>query len=118
MRKSRILLLVALFVVGFAFSRVPMIKAEDEGGMMNAEMKGDAAMPEVAMKGDCPICSMHSMDVEGKDEFQTEYKGKIYKFESEEHKNMFLAEPEKYAEKADEGMKADEKAGAMTEGTK
>ncbi len=53
------------------------------------------AKPEVAVGGHCPVCLMAGMDMKGKDDFTTEYKGKIYKFESLEHKNLFLADPEK-----------------------
>ena len=103
MKKVRIVLMVVLFLLGFVLSRPLTVKAAE--GMMNMEgnsmmdMKGNMAgmaKPEVAVEGHCPVCMMAGMHMEGKDEFMTEYKGKVYKFESDEHKKMFLADPEKY----------------------
>lgn len=108
MKKSRILLLTAMFLSAFVLSVTQQVRAEDMA-MMNSEMSdGDAAMKEVAMEGNCAICMLSGMKMAGKDEFTTEYEGKIYKFDSEEHKNMFLADAAKYAEKMDnmmDGMK-------------
>lgn len=110
MKKVRIVLMVSLFLLGIVFVRPFAVRAADEGTpMMNMEnnsmeMKGNAAdmkKPEVALDGDCPVCMMAGMDMKGKDEFTTEYNGKVYKFESEEHKNMFLADPEKYTKDLD-----------------
>lgn len=107
MKKVRIVLMVALFLLGFVISRPLTVKAAED--MMNMEnnsmeMKGnmaDVKKPEVALDGGCPVCLMAGMDMKGKDEFTTEYNGKVYKFESEEHKNMFLADPEKYTKDLD-----------------
>ena len=108
MKKVKIVLMAALFLLGFVVSRPLTVKAADEGSpMMKMEpmgMKGgmaDMKKPEVAVEGHCPVCMMAGMHMEGKDEFMTEYKGKVYKFESDEHKKMFLADPEKYTKDLD-----------------
>lgn len=107
MKKVRIVLMAVLFLLGFVISRPIIVKAAED--MMNMEnnsmeMKGNAAdmkKPEVAIEGDCPVCMMAGMHMEGKDEFMTEYNGKVYKFENEEHKKAFLADPEKYVQGLD-----------------
>ena len=113
MKKVRIVLMTVLFLLGFVVSRPLMVKAADDmmkmQGNMMMDMKGnmaDMAKPEVAVEGHCPVCMMAGMHMEGKDEFTTEYKGKVYKFESEEHKKMFLADPEKYTKDLDMKYKA------------
>ncbi|MCY4265137.1 MAG: YHS domain-containing protein [Gammaproteobacteria bacterium] len=37
------------------------------------------------------------MPVEGRDEFSTEYQGAVWKFSSQDHLDMFTADPQKYA---------------------
>lgn len=117
MKKVKVVLMAALFVLGFVVFQPLTVKAADEGSpMMKMETNsvGDTAdtkEPEVAIDGDCPVCMMAGMHAEGKDEFTTEYKGKVYKFENEEHKKAFLADPEKYVQGLDakyEEMEKDE----------
>ena len=113
MKKVRIVLMVAVFLLGFVLFRPLAVKAADDMMKMDSnstmDMKGktvDMAKPEVAVEGHCPVCMMAGMHMEGKAEFTTEYRGKIYKFESDEHKKMFLADPEKYAKDLDAKYKA------------
>ena len=110
MKKVKIVLVVALFLVGFVIARPMAVKAADvSGAMMNMEnmpmgqdqMKTDMKKPEVAIDGHCPVALMQGMAVKGSDDFWTEYKGKIYKFGNEENKKMFLADPEKYTKDLD-----------------
>ena len=111
MKKVRIVLMVVVFLLGFVVFRPLAVKAADEGSPMmkmdsnsTMDMKGNMAdmkKSEVAVEGHCPVCMMAGAHMEGKDEFTTEYNGKVYKFESDEHKKMFLADPEKYTKDLD-----------------
>jgi YHS domain-containing protein len=52
----------------------------------------------VAIKGYDPVAYFSmSKPVIGKQDFMYEWKGAIWKFSSEEHKKMFMENPEKYA---------------------
>ena len=113
MKKIKMIFIVGLLLVGFVVSRPLTLKAADEEKTMKmgdgqmpamgntADTTVDMIKPEVAIEGNCPVCMSEGMEMQGKDEFTTEYKGKIYKFESLEHKNLFLADPEKYVKDLD-----------------
>ena len=118
MKKMKMIFIVSLLLIGFVVSRPITLKAEDEGKTMKmdaeqmpamentADTMADMKKLEVAIEGNCPVCLSEGMEMKGKDEFMTEYKGKIYKFESMEHKNLFLADPEKYLKDLDAKYKA------------
>lgn len=104
MKKVKVVLMTALFVLGFVVFQPLTVKAADEGSPMmkmetnSVENAADTKESGVAMDEDCPVCLVAGAHMEGKDEFTAEYEGKTYKFESEEHKNLFLADPGKYVQ--------------------
>ena len=120
MKKVKMIFIVGLLLIGFVVSRPVTLKAADEGKTMKmgaeqmpamgntADTSADIKKPEVAIEGNCPVCMSEGMEMKGKDEFTTEYKGKIYRFESQEHKDLFLADPEKYVKDLDAQYKEEE----------
>lgn len=57
----------------------------------------EAREAPVALDGNCAVCLVNSQKiVKGKQEFKTVYDGQTYLFPSEEVKQKFLAQPEKY----------------------
>lgn len=120
MKKVRIILIAALFLLGLVISRPLTVKAQEGSPMMNMENNSadtaDVKKAELAIDGNCPVCMMAGMSMQGKDEFMAEYNGNVYKFESEEHKKMFLDDPEKYSKDLDakyKEMESKEGTGVM-----
>ena len=52
----------------------------------------------VGLQGYCPVCVIEMKKwVKGKDDFSVQYDGKTYLFPSDEQKQMFLKNPQKYS---------------------
>ena len=91
--------------------------------MAQGMMEDQPAATEVAIKGFCPVCVLNGMKVQGKDNFTSEYKGKIYKFPALAQQKLFVNDPDKYvadldakfAALKDDGMM--KKEGGMMEGS-
>lgn len=67
------------------------LAAKDPDVFANVNREG------VMLKGYDPVAFFtESMPVKGKAQFQSEYKGAIYRFATQEHKQLFDANPEKY----------------------
>lgn len=57
-----------------------------------------AVAPRLAMNGYCPVCIIEKKKwVRSNQQHQATYDGRIYYFPEEKQKNMFLADPAKYA---------------------
>jgi len=94
--KTKLLLTAVMVTAALTFSShsVRAEGAEGSHGMMMDEKAEKAS--GTAIHGYCPVCVINGMKVKGKDNFTTEYKGKVYKFASIDQQKMFLADPEKY----------------------
>jgi len=56
------------------------------------------AQLDLALGGKCTVCRVEmQQDVQGKPEFATVYQGQRYLFPGEKQRNMFMANPQKYA---------------------
>lgn len=54
---------------------------------------------DLAIHGVCPVCrSDHDLNVEGTAEHRTNFDGQLYRFDTPEHRRMFLAAPRHYTE--------------------
>jgi YHS domain-containing protein/thioredoxin-related protein len=54
---------------------------------------------DLAMRGTCPVCRVdHEMSVDGTAEHRAIFDGQLYRFDSPEHRRMFLAAPRHYVE--------------------
>jgi YHS domain-containing protein len=67
----------------------------------------------VAIHGFCPVCVLDGEKVKGKDEFTTEYKGKVYEFADFNAQKKFINDPEKYVANLDAKFNALKDGGMM-----
>ncbi len=89
------------------------VKAESMEGGQGMMGDKDHGTTETAIHGFCPVCVINGMKVKGKDNFTTEYKGKVYKFAGIDQQKMFLADPEKYVADLDAKFNALKDEGMM-----
>ncbi len=117
MKRWKVFLMGILLLMGFIIFRPLTLKAEMDQNMdMNMEQGNTFdEKPKVAVKGECPVCILMGMHLAGKDEFTIEYQGKLYKFDSLEHKNMFAADPVKYVRELDNRLDEESKKMEKTE---
>jgi YHS domain-containing protein len=86
MQSLKVLSMVFLLATGFIALRPAISYAQEQ----------EAAKPEVAISGFCPVCVLKGAAVKGSDNYVTEYKGKIYKFAGFDQQKMFIEDPETY----------------------
>ncbi len=115
---TNIKLLLTVILTTAALTFLPhVLRAEGmEGGQGMMEDKNHEAI-DVAIHGFCPVCVINGMKVKGKDNFVTEYKGKVYKFAGIDQQKMFLADPEKYITDLDAKFNALKDDGMMKKGS-
>ncbi|MDE2026975.1 MAG: hypothetical protein KGJ11_00360 [Candidatus Omnitrophica bacterium] len=89
------LLLTAVMAIAVLTFSPQAVRAQ---GVEDSQDKINNGSPEAteAINGFCPVCLINGKKVKGKDNFTTEYKGKVYKFAGFDQQKMFLADPDKY----------------------
>lgn len=94
MRLLKIVLTAAtlLFVTTTATLAADAINTLEKEGFFSYEPNG------IAIRGyDTVAYFTQSMPVEGKDDFSTQWSGATWKFSTQEHLDLFVSSPEKYA---------------------
>jgi YHS domain-containing protein len=111
--KTKLLLTAVMASAALTFSphTVMAVGMEDSQGMMMDD-KGHG-MTETAIHGFCPVCVINGMKMKGKDNFTTEYNGKVYKFVGIDQQKMFINDPEKYVADLDTKFNALKDEGMM-----
>jgi len=83
---------LALLTISHAAAAAPAINTLEKKGLFGYEHNG------IAIRGyDTVAYFTQSKPVEGKDEFSTEWSDAIWKFSSQEHLDLFVQNPDKYA---------------------
>jgi len=115
MKRKTIVLTISMFLIGFFVVQPAIVMASGhDSGMKKGspghieegkqkQMKGSPSKKddtETALSGYCPVCLLDDALVEGKSNFVTEYKGKVYRFAGFEQQKKFLDDPEKYIQGA------------------
>ncbi len=89
--KSRIFLAAAVVAVG-------ALPALAQSSSRNPARGSGHADQSVAMEGYCPVCIIEAKKwMRGNSQHAVRYDGKVYSFPGEDQKQMFLANPAKYA---------------------
>jgi YHS domain-containing protein len=93
MRLIRLILTsLALLTISHTAMAAPLINTLEREGLFGYEHNG------IAIRGyDTVAYFTQSKPVEGNDEFSTKWSDAIWKFSSQEHLDLFAANPEKYA---------------------
>ena len=93
MRLIRLILTtLALLTISYSALAAPPINTLERKGLFGYEHNG------IAIRGyDTVAYFTQSKPVEGKDEFSTNWSDATWKFSSQEHLELFVANPEKYA---------------------
>ena len=89
--KQTFLLIISFLFSGFIMAAEP-INTLEKSGLFSYKPSG------VAIRGtDTVAYFTQGKPVKGKDEFTTQWQGATWKFSSQEHLDLFVANPEKYA---------------------
>jgi len=94
--KTKLLLTAVMMTAALTFSAHTVRAQGNENGQGMMGNGNDSGAAETAIQGFCPVCVINGMKVKGKDNFTTEYNGKVYKFAGFDQQKEFINDPEKY----------------------